>query len=88
MNLRQIQYQTCQRRADLVVEFLELHGRLPMNAESYKGEQIGNFVAAARSLRSRQAMNALQERNVDYTENMRWPKYGKRRIKVTAKPFC
>ena len=82
MNLRQMQRQRCQHRADLVVEFLRLHGRLPMNGESYKDEQIGNFVAAARSMRSRLAMDALKERNVDYTENMRWPKYGKRRVKV------
>ena len=79
-----MQRQRCQYRADLVVEFLQLHGRLPMNKEDYKDEQIGSFVSAARSMRSRMAMDALTERGIDYTDNMRWPKYGKRRVKVNS----
>lgn len=69
------------QKADLVLEFMQLHGRLPKNSESYKDVDIGSFVSRARSLRSKLAMEALTERGIDYTENMRWPKYGQKRIK-------
>ena len=81
MNLRAMQRAMSERNADLVAEFVQLHGRMPKNNETYKGIDIGSFVSRARSLRSRVAMDALTERGIDYTENMRWPKYGERRMK-------
>lgn len=69
------QHAQSQFKADLVVEFLQIHGRLPKHSESYKDVDIGSFVARARGMRSKLAMNALTERGIDYTINMRWPKY-------------
>ena len=83
MNFRETQLQRCELRANLVAEFLELHGRFPRSGEFYKDEAIGNFIAAARGLRSKMAMDALEKRGIDYTKDMRWPKYGERRVKVT-----
>jgi len=80
MNLRAMQRAISERNADLVAEFVQLHGRMPKNMETYKGIDIGSFVSRARGMRSRLAMNALTDRGIDYTENMRWPKYGQRRI--------
>jgi hypothetical protein len=68
-----------QIKADLVAEFLLLYGRFPKSSETYKGVDIGAFVARARGMRSKLAMDALTERSIDYTESMRWPKYGARR---------
>ena len=70
-----------QHIADLVVEFMQLHGRLPKNSEWYKDVDIGGFVSRARGMRSKLAMDALTERGIDYTDNMRWPKYGHKRVK-------
>ena len=81
MSLRAMQRAMSEQNAELVAEFVQLHGRLPKNSETYKGIDIGSFVSRARSLRSKLAMDALAERGIDYTENMRWPKYGSRRIK-------
>lgn len=74
------QHSQSQLKADLVLEFMQLHGRLPKNSETYKGIDIGSFVSRARSMRSRLAMDALTHRGIDYTLNMRWPKYGSRRL--------
>lgn len=73
------QHAISQIKADLVLEFMQLHGRLPKNSEWYKDVDIGSFVSRARSLRSKLAMDALTERGIDYTDNMRWPKYGSKR---------
>jgi len=67
-------------KAELVAEFIQFYGRLPKNSEIYKDTDIGSFVSRARSFRSKMAMDALTERGIDYTENMRWPKYGQKRI--------
>jgi hypothetical protein len=74
------QHAQSQIKADLVAEFLELYGRFPKSSEIYKGLDIGAFVARARGMRSKLAMDALTKRGIDYTMNMRWPKYGKRRV--------
>lgn len=74
------QYAESQAKAELVAEFIELYGRLPKNLETYKGIDIGSFVSRAKSFRSKLAMDALTMRGIDYTENMRWPKYGHKRI--------
>ena len=74
------QHAASQAKAELVAEFMEFHGRLPKNAETYKDVDIGSFVSRARSFRSKLAMDALAERGIDYTKNMRWPKYGHRRL--------
>ena len=78
------QHAQSQLKADLVAEFLELYGRFPKSSETYKGFDVGAFVARARGMRSKLAMDALTERGIDYTDNMRWPKYGARRIKANA----
>mgnify|MGYP006278688081 FL=1 len=69
------QHAQSQLKADLVAEFLQLHGRLPRNQETYKDVDIGSFVSRARGMRSKLAMDALTERGIDYTQSMRWPKY-------------
>ena len=69
-----------QIKADLVAEFLQIHGRFPKSSETYKGVDIGSFVARARGMRSKLAMDALIERGIDYTMNMRWRKYSLRRM--------
>ena len=69
------QHAESQQKADLVMEFMQLHGRLPRNQETYKDVDIGAFVARARGMRSKLAMDALLERGIDYTQSMRWPKY-------------
>ena len=74
------QHAESQIKADLVAEFLELYGRFPKSSETYKSVDIGSFVARARGMRSKLAMDALTERGIDYTMNMRWPKYGKRKV--------
>ena len=74
------QHAQSQAKAQLVAEFMQLYGRLPKNSETYKDIDIGSFVSRARSFRSKVAMDALTERGIDYTENMRWPKYGQKRI--------
>lgn len=74
------QYADSQAKAELVAEFIEFYGRLPKNSETYKDIDIGSFVSRARSFRSKLAMDALAQRGIDYTENMRWPKYGHKRI--------
>jgi hypothetical protein len=76
------QYADSQAKAELVAEFIEFHGRLPKNSETYKDIDIGSFVSRARSFRSKLAMDALTQRGIDYTENMRWPKYGSKRIQA------
>jgi len=74
------QHAESQAKAELVAEFIEFHGRLPKNSETYKNIDIGSFVSRARSFRSKLAMDALAQRGIDYTENMRWPKYGHKRV--------
>lgn len=46
------QHVQSQIKADLVAEFLELYGRFPKSSETYKGIDIGSFVARARGMRS------------------------------------
>jgi hypothetical protein len=74
------QHAESQAKAELVAEFIEFYGRLPKNSETYKDIDIGSFVSRARSFRSKLAMDALAQRGIDYTENMRWPKYGHKRV--------
>lgn len=74
------QHAESQMKADLVAEFLQLYGRFPKSSETYKGADIGAFVARARGMRSKLAMDALTARGIDYTENMRWPKYGHKKV--------
>ena len=74
------QHAQSQIKADLVAEFLQIHGRFPKTSETYKGFDIGAFVARARGMRSKLAMDALAERGIDYTLNMRWPKYSLTRV--------
>jgi len=75
-----IQRAQSQVKAELVAEFIQFYGRLPKNSETYKDTDIGSFVSRARSFRSKLAMDALDQRGIDYTENMRWPKYGHKRV--------
>ena len=75
------QHAQSQLKADLVAEFLQLYGRFPKSSETYKDVDIGSFVSRARGMRSKLAMDALTERGIDYTDNMRWPKYGHKRVK-------
>ena len=69
------QHAQSQAIADLVVEFVQLHGHLPKSSDTYKGVNIGAYVSRARGMRSKLAMDALTERGIDYSSNKLLFKY-------------
>ena len=63
--------QLIEHKADVMLEFIQEHGRLPKGKEEYKGVKLGRFLAAARQSRSKLAMEALARRGIDFSVGTR-----------------
>lgn len=70
-----------ERKADIVLEFIQEFGRLPKCTECYKNVRVGGFIAAARQYRSSMAIEALSKRGIDFN-------VGRRFIKPHARQSC
>ncbi len=58
-------------KADVMLQFIQEHGRLPKGDEEYNGVKLGRFLSAARQSRSKLAMEALAKRGIDFSVGTR-----------------